>query len=913
MKISITLLSLFLPVLLSAQLTFTGNVSDVSGKPLPFATVALLYPGDSTLAFFGITDTDGRFAVKQVKQGNYLLQVSFIGYKTYYNQLDTRKISGEYGVIVLQQKPIDLPEAEIAGEYIPLSIRQDTVEYNAGAFKTKPDAVAEDLLKKLPGVEVDRAGNIKAMGEDVRNVMVDGKEFFSSDPKVATKNLPADAISKVQVYDKKSEASELADMDDGSREKTINLLLKDGKKQAWLGQLTAGGGTGNHYDLSGKAYRFTQGDQFAVLGMINNINKFGFSFQDYLDFNGGIQALSSGGHMKFSFNFDDDMPVNFGQTVEGLVTSGAGGLNYSFEPVKNGRLYMSYLGNGSHRDLQRDESSINYTSGGKYLRESETDRQSRNYSHRINLGWKDKSDSTRTTIFNGNVGLTDSWEEMNAIAKAKAGEDVINTLVSTANAERDNLSAGGSLSSMYKGAGVFRLWNFSLNGNYKTAFDNNDRINLLTLPDLDPIEDHGITKTENQSVKTGASASTLIRLSGKWYINPKLKADYLTESFSRQLKRANNGQDIIDSLSPALDRYYLHVLPEISVKYTTKKTKLTAGAVLLSGISENKISDSPVRRELTQILPYLNIEYDYQTGKRISIDYNSEIQEPDIALFVPVADNSNPQSLFYGNRSLKPSYIHNLFGNWLLYDQFSQTSLFARAGVTYTQDKPGYSVDILEDLTQITRIINTDEDYAGNAGLEFTTPLRFAGVNMHLELSGRIDRGEGFVNGNKNTTTSTNRSINLSFTNRKTQKWNIEAGAEIDITNTKWSLQQSLDNRYLSLNYYASIEFTPDERWRISVNADVVNYTAESFGGSVSIPMIGAEMSYNFLKSKRAGLTLSAFDLLNKNTGIRRISELNYLSETRSNIIKRYVMLSFSYKLNKATGNNDRIDIKVKQ
>jgi hypothetical protein len=238
--------------------SLSGEILDEEGKPLSFASVLLLNPADSTLQFFGITNQQGLFDIKTIKENNYLLQISFMGYQTLYRSITIPLKGGNnLGTILMKPSPVDVGEVKVVGERVPLMIKKDTVEYNAAAFKLKEDAVTEDLLKKLPGIEVDRAGNVKAMGEDVKRVFVDGKEFFGNDPKIATKNIPAKAVDKVQVYDRKSEESMFTNINDGSREKTINLQLQEDQKNALFGDLTAGGGTNNRYLGSAKAYRFT--------------------------------------------------------------------------------------------------------------------------------------------------------------------------------------------------------------------------------------------------------------------------------------------------------------------------------------------------------------------------------------------------------------------------------------------------------------------------------------------------------------------------------------------------------------------------------------------------------------------------------------------------------------------------------
>ena len=227
--------------------SISGTLFDQEANPLASGTVVLLNPVDSTLEFFGVSNLQGQFQIRNIKKGSYLLQASYIGFQSLYSPLEIpRERGSELGGLILKPMPVDLTGAEVVGEAVPLAISGDTIIYNAAAFKTKPDAVTEDLLKQLPGIEVDRAGNIKALGEDVKKLYVDGKEFFGSDPKVATRNIPADAIHQVQVYDKKSDDAEFTGIDDGTRDKTVNLELRKDRKKGVFGNIQGGYGSGNH-------------------------------------------------------------------------------------------------------------------------------------------------------------------------------------------------------------------------------------------------------------------------------------------------------------------------------------------------------------------------------------------------------------------------------------------------------------------------------------------------------------------------------------------------------------------------------------------------------------------------------------------------------------------------------------------
>lgn len=915
MKRLLILLCILVPVLLLAQTSLTGEVRDETRKPVPFATITLLRPADSTLAYFGITNDQGSFEIKRIGHGNYLMQVACMSFNTYYLPVKMPDNSGDFGIIVLRANPVDLSSVEIVGKYIPMVIKKDTIEYNAGAFKTKPDAVVEDLLKKLPGVEVDRAGNIKAMGEDVKNVMVDGKAFFGSDPKVATKNLSADAINKIQVYDKKSESAELAGIDDGTREKTINLILKDGRKKVWLGDIKAGAGTEEHYIASAKMYRFTSTTQFAVLGMLNNINQFGFSFRDYIDFNGGISSMMRGGTMKLEVTNDNEMPINFGQAINGLVTSGAGGLNYSFEPKKNSLLYGSYLVNGSKRDLMQSVSTRNFTPGSEYSQEVESNELTKNYSHNLNLGWKNKSDSTRTILFNTNLGLTNANDNDASIAKAYAAGNLINNLESQTHLNREELKGNGAFTYIKRGKGAFRLFTAGATAAFTTGLNNNDRLNLTKyLGSTAPLADDQFRDNTNSSQRFGLSGSELIRIGKGLYLEPILKANSVAENLNRNQGISGENQTVTDSLSPDFGRKSLQITPGFNFRKNTKKSKISLGLAFTQLESSIMLNDtSSGNQKYRKLLPSFSWAFDYKTGHRISLNYNAFLDEPQLTLMVPVVDNQNPQSLLYGNQYLDPEIRHELFANWHLFDQYSGTSVFAYVGGTYILDKIGYSTSINDSLIQVIHIINTKDEFRNNGSIEFSTPLKFSGLNIHLALEGGWNKGQTFVNEIENISTNLSRSIRLSFDNLKKNKWDIDFGGDLGLTDSKYSVQESMNNRYFYLNYFTDLAFTPNDTWHFGFKSDVAHYSSKSFADNVNIPLLSAEVGYNFLANNRGMLMLEAYDLLNKNSGISRISEMNYLRETRSNIIGRYLMFSFKYRLSKAAKSTGGLEIDVKK
>ena len=311
-----------------------GLVFDTTAKqPVAGATITLMERKDSSLVTFSMTGSDGRFELKGIANGEYRLLITHVNY---HNSNKFISVSGnnknaDLGNVVLNDKAKVLEEVVLASEAPPVTLINDTIQYNAASFKTAPNANVEQLLKKLPGVKVEKDGSIKAQGEKVSKVLVDGKEFFGNDPKIATKNLPADAVDKVQVYDKQSDQAQLTGFEDGNYEKTINLKLKKDKKKGMFGKVNAAAGTNERYEGKFNLNSFKGARQFSVIGMGNNDNAEGFSFMDILNFTGELSRMQSGGgNMSINVSGDDAaaMGMNAGNN-SGINTAWGGGLNYN--------------------------------------------------------------------------------------------------------------------------------------------------------------------------------------------------------------------------------------------------------------------------------------------------------------------------------------------------------------------------------------------------------------------------------------------------------------------------------------------------------------------------------------------------------------------------------------------------------
>jgi len=418
--------------------SITGTINDPMNKPLEGATAVLLNQADSLLVGFALTDSKGRFLIDEVALSSYILQISFLGY-TEINQLIDVHTNERIDIetINMEESDINLDEILIEAEHIPIRMKKDTIEYNAPAFKTSPNADVEELLKKLPGVEVAKDGSIKSNGKTVSKVLVEGKEFFRDDPTIATKNLPADAVNKVQIFDKKSDMEEFTGIDDGNESTTINLALKDGMKKGLFGNGKLGYGSEDRWEGSFNANTFGKKTQLSVIGAANNINEQTFSFNDYIDLLGGFGAALSSGEISLSgddFDFDSD---------QGFTDAYSLGLNFNSTIFKNTEVVSNYFLSRSDKILDRSSFTQNILSEGNYTTNEQSVTNSTNNQHRLKLNFKSKLDSARLITIKTNFGLllSETGRMFDRTLNGFTGTPENNT-VTTNSSERDKFNYG---------------------------------------------------------------------------------------------------------------------------------------------------------------------------------------------------------------------------------------------------------------------------------------------------------------------------------------------------------------------------------------------------------------------------------------------------------------------------------------
>ena len=905
-------LSLFFAVVNYAQsVTIQGILVDTLQEPLMSATVVLLNPQDSTMEYFAITNMQGHYKLKGVKRGTYLFQASYVGFESRFKPLELDHVDNvlQMGFYMLRPKSKLLGEVTVKADKIPILIKKDTVEYNAGSFKVKPNAAVEDLLKKLPGVEVEKDGTIKAHGEEVQSVKVDGKDFFGDDPTIATKNLPADAVDKVQVYDKKSEIAEFTGVDDGVRDKTINLKLKDGKKKGYFGNVSGGYGTDNRFESKANVNRFNKKTQLSFLGRMNNINERGFSFNDYLTFSGGFQnVLSEFGGRGNELMIDGSsgsVPFDMGQPNFGFSQSGSAGLNFNHDFSDRTEFSSSYFYSRFKQTQERKTFRQNFLEEAIFPSEQLEDQTSTNDNHRVSLKLKSKLDTNQILTLRGNFRMNDRFFQSRLHHQIYNVDNVLENSSWSNNAFDDqNWNANTRLTYLLK----FKKPGRSLTADVNAGIQNSERVE-----DLEAINSFGL------ATPGGGFTDSLLQLQDQdgnqldyaarfSYTEPIGKREYLQfryerRNYTNELTRnvfdiQNENRTLNTLLSNRYNRDYYYDQGGLTFKLNRKKWIFSTGAALQYSHLKGEIDnvDDPIEQDFFAVLPSLSFNYDFTNSHSLSLNYRTNIREPSLEQLQPLVDNTNPLNLYVGNPDLKPEYNHRMDLRYMLFDQFNFRSFFASVNTTFTENQITNARFIDSLFIQTTQPVNVKSAWASQGYVDFGTPLKFMRSKMNLGINGQFSRGILFLNGIENEADRWNTSVDFSIENRQKDIIDVLLGVTWGYNQATYSEAKSFDQRFSSINYYTDWTLTLKKDWTITTSFDYTLYQGDDFGNQRQVPRWTASVSKPILKS-RGTLELSARDILNQGIGIDRRSTLNYIEDVEVNSLGRFFMLTFSYSL----------------
>jgi hypothetical protein len=887
----------------------------LSKQPVVSATVTLLQKKDSSLISFTMTDGKGQFEIGSLPNGEYRLLISHVNYhnSSVPFTIDEAHKQVDLGNIVMNDITRVLSEVLVTAEAPPVTLIDDTVQYNAGSFKTIPNATVEQLLKKMPGIKVEKDGTVKAQGQEVKRVLVDGREFFSKDPKMATRNLPADAVDKVQVYDKMSDQAQLTGFDDGNSEKTINLKLKKDKKKGLFGKVMAGGGTNNRYEGRFNVNSFKGARQLSVIGMGNNTNSDGFSFMDMLNFNGGgMNSMQQGGG-GIQIDLKDGGSTNSNNNGDGIRKIWGGGFNYNNLIGKNTQLTSNYFYNSydpnTESRIQRQyflpDSSYNYNQHA-FVKNG-------NNSHKLNLGFDIPLDSFTSIKIAPSLGYqqtsTRSLSDYNTTSLTQTpGTSGISD--NETNNHGYNFSNDILLRKKFRRAG--RTISLSLQNNLNASDGNGGLITtntyrntLGTVTRNDSIQQHN-----NNSSDLNSYTARLV------YTEPIFKRSLLEFNVVKSNSKSTAQKTTYDynAFSGKFDKLNEHFTNDYENSYgynsggirwrmQLRKFNASAGVNWQQAQLEGKTTvhgkDSMLNKTFYNWLPNARLQYNFTKFRNLRLSYTTSTNQPAVSQLQPVPDNSDPLNIKAGNADLKPELTHAVQLNFFSVNPFRNKNLFAFFNVRRTDNKIVNSDTIDSVGVKTTRPVNVNGAYDISGSVHVGLPVRFLKGTVSFSTNGSYTKNKTFINSAENLISTWNIGPDVRFEINASEKLDLSLSAGITYYKTGYSLQQSLNTEYLNQQYSTEINWQLPKSFYFNTEFTYSINSQRASGFNTKVPLWNAFISKQFLRFNRGEIKLSAFDLLKQNIGVSRSTSQNYIEDKRVKNLQRFFLLSFTYSLTK--------------
>jgi len=892
----------------------------VTRQPVASATITLLQKKDSSLVSFTMTDAKGAFQLSGLSDGEYRILVTHINYHgvNKFFSIDAANRQVDLGNIIMHDKSRVLEEVVVTAEAPPVTLIGDTVQYNAGSFKTPPNSNVEQLLKKLPGVKVEKDGTIKAQGQEVKRVLVDGKEFFGSDPKIATKNLPADAVDKVQVYDRASDQAQLTGFDDGNSEKTINLKLKQDKKKGMFGKVMAGGGTDDRFEGRFNVNSFKGARQFSVIGMANNTNAEGFSFMDMLNFSGQLSRMRSGGGA-FSININsNDMPAGFNNNNNSIRTIWGGGLNYNNIIGNKTDFTSNYFYNHYNPETESQVQRQYFLPDTSWLYNQRSKSDNINNSHRLNLGADIMLDSFHSIKIKPSFGYQQtrntSYSEYSTLSlDGQTGSEGFSN--STSDNEGYNFSNEFLFRKKFRQKG--RTISLSLN----TSFNANSGDGSLESVNrfYDPYGNLARNDSINQVYTTEADfKSYQARLA---YTEPIFKKTLLELSVGKSNsistsqkttwnfnKQSGKFDQLNDQLTNDFQNEYGYTTAGVRLLTQWKKLTVITGVNWQEAALEGKIiagnKDSVIAKTFTNLLPNARLEYKFTRYKTLTLNYTAATNQPTLSQLQPVPDISDPLNIRAGNPDLKQEYMHSAQLNFMSVNPFRNKNLFAFVTLRHTNNKI-VNYDTIDAFgIKTTRPVNVDGVIDLTGDISLGLPVRFLKGSINIGLNGAYNKGKQFINGYGNNINTLSLGPDIRLDMSPHEKLNLSLTSSFNYYKTEYSLQSSLNTRYFTQQYGTELDWQLPANFFFSTGFTYTINSRRADDFNTKVPLWNASISKMMLRYNRGELKLTAYDLLNRNINVSRNASQNYIEDKRMVTLQQFFLLSFTYSLSKTGLNN---------
>jgi hypothetical protein len=903
--LSILILTLVsLTVVAQSNYEVNGTVRDSSGLSVIAATVKLRSAKDS---LFTRTNANGAFSFKGVKSGQFTLSITSLGFQSALRKYVYNEGEGNLalGIINLKNSSKQLNEVVISGTPT-VTVKEDTLEFRAADYKLKDDAQVEDLLRKLPGVEVDKDGNVKAQGKTITRVRVNGKDFFGGDVKTATQQLPANLIDKIQLIDDYGDQANFTGVKEGDPEKILNIQIRPDKNNGYFTQGKIGQGNEGRYQGNISANMFNKTQQISVQGNLNNTNTSLFSF------NGGgggarVQLGGGGGGGGARIQIGGGGGGNAGG--DGLTRVGSLGVNYRDEWSKKLTSYGNYSYANRNNEVLRTTQQQNINATGFLLNNQNSTSNTSTINHRFNWNLEYKIDSVNylkvTPYFN--LGQSNGTSA-STFAFLQDGTSLISNGNNggISSSETPNFGADALFNHRFGKRGRTASVNLSLSKNNTTQ--DNDAINQTT-PFGAAIPVYQRQLVSNNNTNTTAR-------SGISYIEPLSRTESLEFNWNFSLADYQNGRTTLGTTTPggvlttvasqSNDYTYSFMTNRLGMNYrvTQKKYNYSVGLgvqpSLLSGTSVS--NQTSYRRTALNLIPVLRYSYNFSKTKEFNASYNGRNNEPSFNQLQPVTDVSNPQFPVVGNPNLKAEFSHNINIRYNNFNFEKGDVWFTNFSVNLTENKIVSNSVFLPGNKIETRYLNTNGFYSVNGFYNWSKPFAERKYTLSINGFANYSNNINFVDDQKNIGKNLIISQGANF-QLNPAKW-IELNPGVNYTANKntYSISAQQNTKVSTWNLTFNGKAYIRKTWILGADFTKALNKGYTSAFSVNPFIMNTYLEKQFLKNNAASLRFQIFDVYNENTSISRSVTANSINDTRSNRLARYAMLTFSLKLQKFNG-----------
>ena len=898
--------------------TVTGRVLDSeSAEALSYATVQILKADTTSMIAGGTTNLNGYYNVKNVPAGQYVMKVSYIGYHNFFRQVEIKQGQTEFngGTIILTPNSVVLEEAVIKGTLKQVEVKEDTLIFNADAFKVPEGSVLEELIKKIPGAEVGNDGSIKINGKTVSKILVEGKEFFSNDRNMAMKNLPSNIVEKVKTYDKQSDMAKMTGIDDGEEETVIDLSIKKGMKNGWFGSVDLGAGTKDRLAERININRFEDQTQYALVGSYNNTSGRG----------GGITKTGMGGLNvaleRGKFEIGGNVRYQGSKTTS--ITKSA---------VQNFITTNASFSNSLNRSISK-----NGGFNGDFKIEWKPDSMTTlNFRPSFSVGNSSSNSTGKNATFNDDPylqqGVDNPLEEMEKIA-----HDIkVNQNVTGNKSTGENYSFNGRLILNRRLNNLGRNFSVQLNGSYSNnenkSYSLSDVIYFQRNDSAALTYRYRTTPNTSENFTVGFNYTEPL-IAKKLFLQTSYRFNYSNrhsdgkaydmggvDELITDIRNTGAGYlpwDYYNYLDDDLSRYtdntnYIHNI-DVQLRLVTNYINMNVGVNVQPQRQRMEYNyqglDTIATRDYVRVSPTLNFRYRFNKQHTLRIRYRGNTSQPSITDLFNMTDNSNPLNIRMGNPDLSPSFSNNINIDWNNYLSTTMQSFTARLSFSNTlnaiESRTQYNEETGGRITQPTNV-NGNWNINGNFG--WNRPIFVDNFTFNTSTSASYSNNVGYIYQNNQSLKNTVNNLRIGESirlNYRTDIWDASLFGNLNYSNQKSKLVPTNNRATYDFSYGASGNIYLENGFGFSTNISMSSRRGYSSANMNTNELIwNAQVSYRFLKGKAATVSLQAYDILSKRSNISRNISATMRSDTETNAIYSYVMAHFIYRFNMFGGRN---------